>query len=377
MSQKILSGLFLYPRFKKYLAKLQGKKILLIRGKQSYISSGLDVALKPILWRKAPECYEVKSFIEFAENPQYDDLMLGLKIAREFNPDIIIAAGGGSVIDMGKLIRFFFYRDCDIANYSTKTSNIRIPLIAIPTTAGSGAEATHFSVLYKDKIKYSIAHKEIVPDCILLEPKFTYSLNPFQTACTGFDAFSQAVESYWSVSANKVSEKIAWKALRIALKNLPLLISNPRPILRRRILKASYLAGKAINMTKTTAPHAFSYYFTTEFGIPHGQAVSLTFPFFMKFNYINHKLQAVDGLDINIHKSKMIKLYKLFRVKTPLEAYEYMINFLKQINLYSNLSQYSEQEIFNNVNIERLNNNPRRFLVYTFLDIDEFEGRSI
>ena len=113
-------------------------------------------------------------------------------------------------------------------------------------------------------------------------PQFTYQNDAYLTACTGFDALAQAIESYWAKGATNESRDYSVRAIGLLWKQLPQLIQSPTKELRNQVAEGAYWAGRAINISTTTAPHAFSYVFTSKYGYPHGHAVAFTFPFFMK-----------------------------------------------------------------------------------------------
>jgi alcohol dehydrogenase class IV len=237
-----------------------------------------------------------------------------------------------------------------------------IPLVAIPTTAGTGSEATHFAVLYQNGKKISIEHGAVLPDVAIVDPVFTLSASPYLTACAGFDALAQAIEAYWNINATPESDSYAEKAITELYKHLPLTVhSGTDRLLREKISVASFSSGKAINITKTTAPHAFSYPFTTHYGYPHGHAVAMTMPFFMQFNYADTQEQLSSKLLLNEHHCKMQKLYSLLGIKDKENAAEAMRAFISQIGLNIELPvNFNPDLIISNVNAERLNNNPRK-----------------
>ncbi|MCK5642570.1 MAG: phosphonoacetaldehyde reductase [Gammaproteobacteria bacterium] len=184
--------------------------------------------------------------------------------------DYAIAIGGGSVIDFAKL---------SIVRSSWRK---RVPLIAIPTTAGTGSEVTPFATLWGDK-KHSVLVP--FPTHAIIDPELTLSLPPYETAYTGFDALSHAFEAYWSKNSNLVSDPLAISALETIMSYLSLVIRNPNNLhYRTRMAEASLWAGLAISNTKTTAVHAVSYPMTIHYGVPHGVACSLTLAEFWKYN---------------------------------------------------------------------------------------------
>jgi alcohol dehydrogenase class IV len=301
------------------------KHVFLVRGRSSYLQCGAANKLHKI-WQQI-NC-QVTEFNQFSTNPKEEELHIGLELFNKTKADCIIAVGGGSVLDMAKLIRY----------NAMLLTNRHIPLFAIPTTAGTGAEATRFAVLYKNGIKHSIEHEYIQPDYAIIYPPFTYANPPYLTACTGIDALAQSIEAFWNKNATTESKQYAIKAIHLLWKQLPLLIQSPNPQLRDEVAEGAYWAGRAINITKTTAPHAYSYAFTSDYGYPHGHAVALTLPFFIALNGNN-------------------ELYKLLQTDHQ-TCMQDMIAYLKQLNLDCNLTHVNIDNILQKVNTQRLSNNP-------------------
>ena len=257
------------------------RNVFLVRGKLSYAQSGAGQALDRIM---AEEDMTVSEWSDFQVNPKIEEAELGIQLLSESGAAAIIAVGGGSVLDMAKLIRFGYSYEGDLTGTDFTKRRSLLPLFALPTTAGTGCETTPFAVCYKGEVKYSVAHADMLPDYAIIYPPFTYSNSPYLTACAGFDAFAHAVESYWNRNATDDSKEYAFRAIDLLWKNLPLSVSSPTEEVRSAMAEGAYWAGRAIAITKTTAPHAFSYAFTTRCGYPHGHAVALTFPFFFEMN---------------------------------------------------------------------------------------------
>jgi alcohol dehydrogenase class IV len=286
-------------------------------------------------------------------------------------PDVIISIGGGSVIDMAKLIRFFYSYDGDISSSNFIQKRKLIPLIAIPTTAGTGSEATRFAVVYKNNKKFSLDHSDVLPSVAIVDPVFTYRLPPYLTACAGFDALAQAIEAFWNVHATKESDEFAQKAIDLLWKNLPAaVLSGNDTAARNNVSEGSYYAGRAINITRTTAPHAFSYSFTTHYGYPHGHAVAMTFPFFMQYNYAHKKEQIHQSLDLEKHHRKMNYLYNMLDIDSALSAQKTLEWYIANLGLSLRLPEnFNAELIVNNTDLQRLQNNPRIMNDVTIHDV--------
>lgn len=321
--------------------------IFIVRGKSSYNSSGAKDFIESLL--SIGNAVVISEYCDFNSNPNYEDLVKGLNLFKEKKAQVIIAIGGGSVIDMAKLIRFYYSYDMDNSGSTSVMNNPLVPLIAIPTTSGTGAETTSFAVLYKNQVKYSISHSDMVPDYAYIYPPLTYKNPAYLTACSGFDALAQAIESYWSLNATKESKFYASKAIMLILDNLPLVVKNPIDHQTKRIelSHGAYWAGKAINISKTTAPHAFSYPFTSYYGYPHGHAVALTFPYIAEYNFNNMNLDVRDDL------------LRILEINSPKDVKPYFLSYLQSIGLTpKRMVTVDENVILKNINLERLENNP-------------------
>lgn len=227
---------------------------------------------------------KLKVFSDFSSNPKYPELIEALDQFSKSSYDVICAIGGGSAMDLAKSIKAFA-KNPYLRNLRETPDPIDTDLICIPTTAGSGAEATHFAVMYKDGVKYSVSHPDLHPDLVILEPAVLKTM-PFYIKESSFlDALCHAVESYWSVYSNEESMGYSLSAIDTLVKNmdeyfgvdfrsLPSL-STRNYELCRDVQYGAYLAGQAINIAKTTAGHALSYKITSGFGIAHGYAVAM------------------------------------------------------------------------------------------------------
>lgn len=201
-------------------------------------------------------------FTNFKPNPLFESVEAGVKTFRENDCDLIIAVGGGSAIDVAKCVKLYAAQD--------------VPFIVIPTTAGTGSEATRFAVVYKNGEKQSITDACLIPNAILFDAEPLRILPPYQRKVTLLDAFSHAAESYWSIKATDVSRAFAKESLRIIV-SLQTDYFNGRTSDAENLslMYAAYLAGKAINISETTAGHAMCYKLTSLFGISHGHAAAL------------------------------------------------------------------------------------------------------
>jgi alcohol dehydrogenase class IV len=176
------------------LKKKLPRNIFLVSDKDAYEKSGAKELLENLFNSLN---ISVTAFFDFSVNPKIEDVERGL-LSLPKDVDLIIAIGGGSVIDTAKLIRFFNAYSGNFMGVQFKKEKELIPFFALPTTAGTGSEATHFAVVYSGKTKYSVAHKDILPDAAFVYPPFTYSASPYLTATTGFDFVYPLLDTFIS-----------------------------------------------------------------------------------------------------------------------------------------------------------------------------------
>ena len=343
---------------KKFINDKSFKKIFVLCGKKSFVTSGAEELFKKIIIDK-----EIKLFYKKSELPILEELIEIINDIKNFNPDLILAVGGGAVIDYAKIANVVDVRE-DLAdlivNYSYPFKKKYTKLTVIPTTAGSGAEVTSNAVIYVDGIKHSFESELLIPDNFFLIPEFLISAPNNIKASAGFDAIAQALESLVSKKSNDLSVEYASKSLRVSVNSFISFVNNPNMKNATEMSIAANLAGKAISISKTTAPHAASYPFTSLFNISHGHAVGLFFERFFKFNYEN-----LEKSDVSFDLKKRFDLiFNLFDVSN-IEGFNATISSIKkQAKLEDNMKllnidlDKNIEKIIGGVNLLRLGNNP-------------------
>jgi alcohol dehydrogenase class IV len=363
MTQAEYSGNGCTKVLKEILANLNPRNLFLVTGKNSYKNSGAEKILSELLKE-----HTVTLFNDVSGNPVIEDIIKGMDIFLESECDAVIAVGGGSVIDTAKSINVLSNQDAyprSVVKGEVIISKKGKPLIAIPTTSGAGSEATHFAVVYMDKEKYSLAHEFILPDYSIVDPALTFDLPSKITATSGIDAFSQAVESFWNVNADDESKKYSKEAVTLILGNLKTAVNDPTEESRINMSVAAHLAGKAINITKTTAPHAVSYAMTSYFGIPHGQAVCVTLAEFLEYNFNVTETDLMPGMNLSEVRKNNEDLLRVLGCRDVNEGKILINELITAIGLKTNLSELNIKSpgdlklITESVNLERLKNNPR------------------
>ena len=349
---------------KKIISDIGAKKILLVTGKDSYIESGSEQKISQYL-----DNITVERFYDFEVNPKIEDVYDGVRMALKMKPDLIVAIGGGTVLDMAKLINILSsQKDYSFINIIENSSLINkqglSPLVAIPTTSGTGSEATHFAVVYVDKNKYSLAHKFMLPDYVIVDSSLSNKMPKNLAASAAIDALSQSIESYWSVGSTNESQQYARQSIEIILASIEKAVIEKDADAKDLMSLAANLSGKAINISKTTAAHAISYPISTYFNVPHGHAVGLSLGCFFEINS-NFELHGInDSRGSSYIANTMQQLLKLFGASSPLDCKLAWYKIMNNIGLETNMSKLgicSSDDvdlILNNVNLERLNNNP-------------------
>lgn len=333
------------------------KKIFLVTGGRSYQVSGAQDEIEEKLL--GTEYYH---YCGFEENPKFEELIEGARIFQEYNPDLIIAIGGGSVLDTAKVISILPPDKPQAERIVTgdfKGLDKKTPLIAIPTTSGSGSEATHFAVVYKDGSKYSIAHKTLLPEYVLLVPKFTYSMSKYQTAVSGMDAVCQGIESVWAKGGNTESFEYAKKGLKLVLDNLEPAVNSPNEENRTNMILGAYLVGKGINISKTTAGHALSYGLTSKFGLPHGHAVGTIMCSLIGLTCEKLSLeQSSKGSKVLDALKEVLDISSIDQIKPIFLSLVQSVGLDKPDKLSGYYSNKILKGLVEDVNLERLSNHP-------------------
>lgn len=334
------------------------KKIFILCGQSSFLGSGAKIFFNDVLKHR-----DTKFFFKNYEIPVLEELILIIKEIKNFKPDIIVAIGGGTIIDYAKIANTVHeidgLRDL-IINYSYPFKKKYTQLAVVPTTAGSGAEVTSNAVIYVDNIKYSFESDLLIPDNYFLIPEFLISAPNKIKASSGFDAIAQALESLLSKKSNSESIEYAKSSLTISTKSYVSFLNKPSLKNAAEMSLAANLAGKAINISKTTAPHAVSYPFTSLYKISHGHAVSLFFENFFKFNFANlHKSETSFNL-----QERFQLIFQLFKVNN-IDEFSKKIVLIKQkaklIDDFKTLKvdfNNSYSHIIKGINLLRLSNNP-------------------
>ena len=300
------------------------------------------------------------TFNQFTPNPLYEDVCKGVELFNREGCDTILAVGGGSSIDVAKCIKLYCKMSTEQLFLDQEYKETGIKLVAIPTTAGTGSESTRYAVIYYDGKKQSVTHESIIPNIAILEPKVLKTLPIYQKKCTMLDALCQGIESWWSVNSTEESKMLSRQAVEIIMKWWHEYIFDNTDNAAEHIMIGANLAGQAINITQTTAAHAFSYKITSMYHLPHGHAVAVCLPEIWDF-MLNHLNLCIDARG-KVHLSHTFSdIAQSMNVKNPQNAVSCFRQMMKEMELSNPIALEKEKELnilSNSVNPVRLKNNP-------------------
>ena len=223
------------------------------------------------------------------ENPTTDDVAAGVKVAQRHEPEILVAIGGGSSMDCAKGINFVYTGGGEMKDYwgTGKALKPMLPMIAIPTTAGTGSETQSFALISDSQthVKMACGDKKASFRVAILDPQLTVTQPSRVTALTGIDAVSHALESWVTTRRNPASLAFAREAWRLLAGNFLSVLNDPLNLDARGAMQlGASFAGMAIENSMLGAAHALANPLTTAYGIPHGQAIAVMLPHVVRFN---------------------------------------------------------------------------------------------
>lgn len=299
-------------------------------------------------------------FDQFTPNPLYEQVCKGVEMFNDHHCDSIVAIGGGSTIDVAKCIKLYCKMDTAQNYLQQECVDSGVPLIAIPTTAGTGSESTRYAVIYFEGKKQSITHESLVPNYAVLEPILLKTLPLYQKKCTMLDALCQGIESWWSVNSTDESKQYSQTAVKMIAANWRDYIFENSDAAAAGIMKAANFAGRSINITQTTAPHAMSYKITSMFGLPHGHAVAICLP--EVWDYMeDHLDQCIDDRGGVYLKQVFVNIAQELDCLSVQDAIQKFREMLVELQIGGTKSSNKEDDIemlTRSVNPIRLKNNP-------------------
>lgn len=346
-------------------AKRLGSKVLIVLGKSAMKKSG---ALDRLTHLLIENNLEYTIYDNIPSDPTVEIVDTGTNLARKENCNLVIALGGGSVLDTGKAISAMVTNEGSVADYQEiegkgrKFKTKPIPFIAIPTTSGTGSEATKNAVITNTEfsLKKSIRDPWLIPEVALVDPELTLSLPPHITADCGGDALTQCIESYLGKKSQEITDALALHAIGLIGKSLVKAVKDGKNLeARKDMAMAALLSGLCLSNSGLGAVHALSHPLGVYYKIPHGLSCAVLLPYVMEYNLpvVTKKLAKIAqslGEDISL----------LSETEAAQRAVERIKEILSQAGIKSNLSEWEIKEedfsqLIKGAKGGSLNNNPR------------------
>jgi alcohol dehydrogenase class IV len=354
MEQTILTASDKYEELDRYLRDLGASSILLV----------CDISLPFLRLNGYIDCIEsrlgirVVKFNDFQPNPRYESVVRGVETFHKNSCDTIIAVGGGSAIDVAKCVKLSAAMDSSVNYLKQSVIPNDIHLMAIPTTAGTGSEATRYAVIYYNGEKQSVTDESMIPSAVLMDASALKFLPEYQKKSTMMDTFCHAIESCWSVNSTEESRKYSHDAIRLVLENKDSYMANEEKG-NTNMLWAANTAGKAINITQTTAGHALCYKLTGLYGIAHGHAAALCVSKLWPYMLANTE-KCIDPRGIKYLNRVFLEISEAMSCKTNEQAIACFSEIIDSLKLTApEMKDTADFDVLaHSVNSVRLKNNP-------------------
>lgn len=346
-------------------AKRLGNKALVVLGRSAMRKSG---ALDRLTYLLRENNLEYIIYENIPSDPTVETVDKGANLAKKGKCNLIIALGGGSVLDTGKAISAMVTNEGSVADYQEIEGKGRkfqyktIPFIAIPTTSGTGSEATSNAVITNTELslKKSIRDPWLIPEVALVDPELTLFLPPHITAICGGDALTQCIESYLGKKSQEISDALALHAIGLIGKSLVKAVKKGKNLKARKdMAMAALLSGLCLSNSGLGAVHALSHPLGVYYKIPHGLSCTVLLPYVMEFN-----LSVVTKKMTKIAQSLGENISLLSEKEASQRAVDKIKEIFSQVGIKSNLSEWGiKEEDFSKIvkgsKGGSLNNNPR------------------
>ena len=245
--------------------------------------SGLEAALKPLA---------ITVFAEIEENPSITTVEKAAALCRRAGAEVMVAIGGGSVLDAAKAVALLQTNEGSIRDYldgQRKPVRRGPPLIAVPTTAGTGSEVTPYAVITNPEkhAKPSIGFPESFPDFAIVDPELTLSMPKEVAVSSGLDAFTQAMEGFWSLRSTEMTRAMSFRAIVLLYRHLEAACLTQDRTAVEKVALGSVIGGAQMAICGNTALHPLSYPLTLDYGLRHGAACAIYLPAFLRYNAPN------------------------------------------------------------------------------------------
>ncbi|MEN3190004.1 MAG: iron-containing alcohol dehydrogenase [Atribacterota bacterium] len=346
-------------------AKRLGSKALIVLGRGAMRKSG---ALDRLTHLLIENNLEYAIYENIPSDPTVKIVDAGTDFARKENCNLVISLGGGSVLDTGKAISVIVTNEGSVADYQEiegkgrKFQHRPIPFIAIPTTSGTGSEATRNAVITNTELglKKSIRDPWLLPEVALVDPELTLSLPPYMTAISGGDALTQCIESYLGKKNQEITDVLALHAIGLIGKSLVKAVKDGKNLeARKDMAMAALLSGLCLSNSGLGAAHALSHPLGVYYKIPHGLSCAVLLPYVMEYN-----LPVITKRLAKIAQSLGEDVSLLSESEAAQRAVEKIKEILSQVGIKDNLSEWGIKEedfpqLIKGAKGGTLNNNPR------------------
>lgn len=330
------------------LSQLPHKKVMIITD-PFVIKSGM---IQMITYRLNEAKIEFEIFDEVVPDPPVEKISAGVKRLIEYNPEAIVAVGGGSAIDSAKAIK----------DFASKISEDCVcKLIAIPTTSGTGSEVTSFSVIRDDvsQKKYPLVSENLIPNEAILDAALVKSVPPSITADTGMDVLTHAIEAYVSINNNEFSAALAEKAVEICggflLRSF---LDNNDTHARKKMHVASCLAGLAFNSASLGLNHGMAHQLGANFHIPHGRANAILLPHIIEYNsdiniHSKSRIEYLPAVKKYVNIAKLLGLLNFNEITTVRSLVNWIQFMMKEMNMPLTVSMcgVDKEEYFDRIDV--------------------------
>lgn len=310
------------------------QKIFLVTGRRFMNTTGLRDKLIKML-----ETYDLVLFDNVEPGPSSNTLDVGIAEFNKSKADIILAIGGGSVMDLGKAIAILAKNPGRLADYQSGVKPIKeaVPFVAIPTTIGSASEMTTWSVVTNKEGHYvgkrkSFSDPKMYPRLAIIDPSLSLSLPAKETMETALDILSASIESYWSKKRNPISSAFALSAIQLSRTSIPWVMHESTNVdAREQLGLACLYSGLAVSNSRTGMPHKISYPLSTHYKLAHGAACMLTLPYFLEF--------------FGMHNQREVsEIVAALGVSTPREAADSLRSIVRGAGMPTRLSEIGVDE---------------------------------
>ena len=366
MEQRIITARDNYIEFDQWIQENGCKKILMVCDGSIWYMDGFNKHLEEV----EKTGVEMIEFRDFQPNPLYESVVKGVELFNDEKCDGIMAVGGGSAMDVAKCIKLYSNLPGDGADGAWLKAEIvpnSIPFIAMPTTAGTGSEATRYAVIYYNDAKQSVTSESFIPSTVLMDPNALKTLPLYQKKATMMDALCHAIESFWSVNSTEKSKEYSRAAIQAVLKHMDGYLANTEEG-NAGMLKAAHTAGQAINITQTTAGHAMCYKITSLFHSAHGHAAILCDRILFPWMAENTD-KCTDPRGEEYLKATLDEIGRAMGCKDATEGAEKLRGIFDSLELEVPTATAEQFEILkNSVNPVRLKNHP------IALDVDTIDA---